>query len=110
MFARALAVEADVLIADEPVTSLDPYHQLHVMELLAAYGRGGRGVIVVLHDLALAARFCTRLMLMKGGRVLTEGTPDSVLTDRWLADAYAITALRSCYEGEPYVLPWRRTS
>ena len=53
-----------MLLADEPIAALDPLHQLQVMELLRATARKGRGVIVVLHDLALAARFCDRLILL----------------------------------------------
>ena len=62
LLARALAVEADILLADEPIAALDPLHQLQVMELLRMTARQGRGVVVVLHDLALAARFCDRLV------------------------------------------------
>ena len=69
LLARALAVDAPMLLADEPIAALDPLHQLQVMELLRATARAGRGVIVVLHDLALAARFCDRLILLAQGGV-----------------------------------------
>ena len=54
LLARALAVEAPILLADEPIAALDPYHQLHVMEILRERSRAGAGVLAVIHDLALA--------------------------------------------------------
>ncbi len=81
LLARALAVEAEFLLADEPIAALDPLHQLQVMEMLRETARQGRGVIVVLHDLALASRFCDRLVLLADGGVLVQGSPREVLTD-----------------------------
>ena len=75
LLARALAVDAELLLADEPIAALDPLHQLQVMDLLRSTAGQGRGVIVVLHDLALAARFCDRLILLAQGRILVEGPP-----------------------------------
>jgi iron complex transport system ATP-binding protein len=90
LLARALAVEAPILLADEPIAALDPYHQLHVMEILQARARSGAGVLAVIHDLALAARFMDRLILMDTGRVAAEGVPASVLTPQNLAATYRI--------------------
>lgn len=90
LLARALAVEAPILLADEPIAALDPYHQLHVMEILQARARAGAGVLAVIHDLALAARFMGRLVLMDAGRVLASGVPAAVLTPENLATAYRI--------------------
>lgn len=64
MIARLLAGEPEILLADEPVQGLDPSHALQVMELLKSIAESGRGVLVVLHDLALAARFCHRILLL----------------------------------------------
>lgn len=108
LFARALAVEAPMLFADEPVAALDPFHQLQIMELLQGRARAGAGVLVVLHDLALAGRFCDRLVLLQGGRVLADGAPDSVLTDDHLRRAYAVEVQRGERDGIGYVLPWSR--
>ncbi|OYX46885.1 MAG: ABC transporter [Alphaproteobacteria bacterium 32-64-14] len=108
LLARALAVEAPLLLADEPVTALDPYHQLHVMEILRERTRSGAGVLAVIHDLALAARFMDRLVLMEGGSVLVEGPPAEVLAPERLAKAYSIAALAGAHGGEPYILPWSR--
>jgi iron complex transport system ATP-binding protein len=106
MLARALAVEGEMLFADEPIAALDPLHQLEIMSLLRDNVKGGRGVVVVLHDLALAARFCDRLVLLAHGRVLADGPPELVLTDANLASAYGIEAIRGMHEGMPYLLPW----
>lgn len=110
LLARALAVEADILLADEPIAALDPLHQLQVMELLRMTARQGRGVVVVLHDLALAARFCDRLVLLAGGRVLSEGEPAKVLCDEHVATAYGVEVLRGERDGVPFLLPWVPTS
>lgn len=93
LLARALAVEAPALIADEPLASLDPGHQIEVMELLAAEARGGALVIVILHDLTMAARYCDRLLLLDRGRVVAEGAVDAVLDEQRLADIYGVRAL-----------------
>lgn len=92
LFARALAVEAPALIADEPLASLDPGHQIDVMELLRAEADGGALVIAVLHDLTMAARYCDRLLLVDGGTVVADGTPAEVLTAERLRSVYGIDA------------------
>ena len=92
LFARALAVEAPALIADEPLASLDPGHQIDVMELLRAEAAGGGLVIAVLHDLTLAARYCDRLLLIDEGRIVADGTPAEVLTAERLRAVYGIDA------------------
>ncbi len=106
LLARAFAVEADMLLADEPTAALDPLHQLGVMELLRRTTHQGRGVLVVLHDLTLAARFCDRLVLLAGGGVLAQGRPADVLTDRNLAVAYGVEVVRGERDGVPYLVPW----
>ncbi|HEY0293314.1 MAG TPA: ABC transporter ATP-binding protein, partial [Hansschlegelia sp.] len=94
LLARAFAVESEWLLADEPVAALDPAHQLGVMERLHEATRRGMGVVVVLHDLTLASRFCDRLVLMAGGRVIGDGAPADVLTDAAAATAYGVTLAR----------------
>jgi len=91
LLARALAVEAPALVADEPLASLDPAHQIRGMEILRARADAGGTVLAVLHDLTLAARFCDRLLVIDGGRLVADGTPDAVLTPRLLAQVYGVT-------------------
>jgi iron complex transport system ATP-binding protein len=108
LLARALAVEAKLLLVDEPVASLDPYHQLGIMDVLRRYVDRGRTVIAVLHDLSLAARYCDRLVLLDEGTVKADGRPDEVLTPANLEEVYRIRALIGG-EGERFVLPVART-
>jgi iron complex transport system ATP-binding protein len=106
LLARTLAVEAETLLVDEPIAALDPLHQLHVMELLRQSTQQGRNVIVVLHDLSLAMRYCDRLVLLAQGGVLTQGRPEQVLTDQHIATAYGVEVLRGEHAGTPFLLPW----
>ena len=108
LLARALAVEAPILLADEPVASLDPYHQLQVMELLRASARKGAAVLVVLHNLTLAGRFCDRLVLLRAGTVLADGPPSEVLTSGFIEHAYQVQTVAGSHRGQSYVLPWAR--
>ena len=108
LLARALAVEAPLLLVDEPIAALDPYHQLHVMEILRERARSGGGVLAVIHDLALASRFMDRLILMDGGHIAAEGVPAEVLTAERLAQVYRIDAASGVEDGRPWLLPWSR--
>lgn len=106
MLARALAVQAAVLLADEPVASLDPAHQLAVLELLARTAKRGTVVLAVLHDLTLAARFANRAIVLAAGRIVADGPPAAVLTKELLAEAFAIDALHLAHESIPVLVPW----
>jgi iron complex transport system ATP-binding protein len=108
LLARALAVEAPALIADEPLAALDPAHQLDVMALLAEEASQGRLVVAVLHDLAMAARFCQRLLLLSQGRLIADGPPEAVLTAERLAGAYGVRAWNGEAEGHRLVVPIER--
>ena len=109
LLARALAVGGAALLADEPVAELDPYHQLQVMDILRARADTGQTVIVVLHEITLAARFCDCLVLLDSGRVAATGSPPDVLTDETLGATYRVRALRGEHAGADYLLPWQRT-
>ncbi|MFS0848770.1 ABC transporter ATP-binding protein [Novosphingobium panipatense] len=108
MLARALAVQAPVLVADEPLASLDPGHQIDVMELLAAEARAGKLVIAVLHDLTMAARFCDRLLLLDRGEVGALGPPLHVLSPARLRSVYGITARTDNTGSWPVIVPEHR--
>ena len=106
LLARALAVEAPYLLADEPLAGLDPQHQLDTLQLLRRISADGTGIVVVLHDLTLAARFCDRLLLLDRGRQIADGPPAEVLDDARLAQVFGVSALRGAQAGEPFLLPW----
>ena len=74
------------------------------METFAALAREGRGAVVSLHDLGLAARWCTRLVLMERGCVVADGPPDAVLTPERLAATYGVTAYRAEAGGAPVIM------
>jgi len=107
LLARALAVGAETLLADEPVAAFDPLHQLRAMAVLRSVVRKGAGVVVALHDLTLAVRFCDRVIALAGGRVVADGPP-SALTDAVIAAAYGVEALRGEHRGEPFLVPWAK--
>ncbi|HET7409912.1 MAG TPA: ABC transporter ATP-binding protein [Paracoccaceae bacterium] len=92
LIARALAQEAPLTLADEPTAGLDPAHQIAAMESFAALVSEGRGAIVSLHDLGLAARWCTRLVMLHEGQVVAEGAPEAVLTLDRLRAIYGVEA------------------
>lgn len=90
--ARALAQATPALLADEPNAGLDPAHQIGLMEVFADMARDGRIILISLHDLSLAARWCGRLILLDAGAVVANGPPDAVLTEENLAKVYGVTA------------------
>lgn len=108
LLARALAVEAPAMLADEPVAQLDSYHQLQIMEVFRRRAAAGAAVVIVLHDLSLAARFCDRLVLLCAGRSIATGAPERVLAPANLEAAYAIRAVYGSHEGTSFIVPWAR--
>ncbi len=92
MMARLLVQDTPLVMADEPAASLDPAQQIALMDRLRSVADAGRGVLVSLHDLGLAARYCTRLVAMKAGRIVADGAPLDVLTPEVLADVFQIRA------------------
>ncbi len=109
LLARALVAEPEILLADEPVAALDLAHQIEVMSLLQCYCRKGGSVVVVLHDLRLAAHYCHRLMLLMGGETLADGAPESVLTGENMAHAFGVRLNREAVSiAQSLTLPWER--
>lgn len=90
--ARALATEARILLADEPTMSLDPRHQLTVMDLLRDQARKGGAVLAVVHDLALAARYADRVIMIQNGRVSADEKPQDALNAERIASVFGIEA------------------
>jgi iron complex transport system ATP-binding protein len=92
VIARALAQDTPLVLADEPIAGLDPGHQIATMTAFAALAQRGKALVVSLHDLGLAARHCTRLVLIDKGRIRADGPPEAVLTEGNLRDVFGITA------------------
>ncbi len=107
MLARALAVEPRLLLADEPVSGLDPRHQLQVMAVLKDLAGAGASVVVTLHDLSLATRFCDRLVLLHNGKMMAQGAPEEVLSTANLETVFGIRAVTGRQDGSLYLLPWQ---
>lgn len=108
LLARALAGDAKILLADEPFAQLDPNHQLHAMEVLQSTAQAGSLVVVVLHDLSIAARHCSRVILMSEGRISADGPPGEILTSDNLRKTFGVDAFIGEHGGAPVILPLRR--
>lgn len=106
LLARALAIQAPVLLADEPLAALDPAHQLRIMQLLQEQARQGLAVAVVLHDLALAMRFCSRIVVLHEGKKIADGEPHIACSDQNLAQAFGIDVARVSWDGGAFAVPW----
>lgn len=105
--ARVLAQEAPLLLLDEPTATLDPRHQQMVMDLARGVATNGGAVVVILHDLNLAASAADRAVLLHEGRIVADGPPWATFTEALLSDVFAchiaVTThpLRNC----PLILP-----
>ena len=92
LIARTLAAQTPVLLLDEPFANLDVRHCLDILAILRAQASGGRTVVVSLHDLNLAGRFCDELLLLHEGEVLAQGDAGSVLTLPLIERAFQVQA------------------
>jgi iron complex transport system ATP-binding protein len=107
-----LAQQTGILLLDEPTTHLDLAHAVEVLDLVVRLRREtGRTVLLVLHDLTLAARYSDVLVVMKAGAVHTAGPPAGVLTPALLDDVFGLEArvFPDPVDGTPIVVPVRRT-
>jgi iron complex transport system ATP-binding protein len=104
--ARVLAVEAPVILADEPTASLDPRYQIDVMKSLRAAADEGVLVIVVTHDLGLAARFADTVLVLSEGRLAAQGAPTDALSDDIMGEVFRVSAYRAEYQREAVIVPW----
>jgi len=109
--AMALAQETDVLLLDEPTTFLDISHQVDVLDLLTDLNHDrGTTIVMVLHDLNLAARYADHLVAMAGGRILAAGSPDEVLTEQTVRDVFGLECrvIPDPLTARPMVVPMGR--
>jgi iron complex transport system ATP-binding protein len=103
-----LAQGTDILLLDEPTTFLDLAHQVDVLDLVERlHGEHGRTVVMVLHDLNLAARYADRLVAVRDGRVVASGSPHEVLTEDVLREVFGLAArvVADPVAGTPLVVP-----
>jgi len=106
--AMALAQETDILLLDEPTTYLDVAHQIEVLDLLTDLNRSrGTTIVMVLHDLNLAARYADELVAMKDGQVHASGAPDVVVTETLVRDVFGMDSrvIPDPVSGSPVVMP-----
>jgi len=104
--ARVLAVQAPVILADEPTASLDPRYQIDVMKSLRNAADQGVLVIVVTHDLGLAARFADAVLVLSDGRLAAQGAPREALSDDIMGGVFRVSAYRAEYQREAVIVPW----
>jgi iron complex transport system ATP-binding protein len=92
LIARALAQDTPILMADEPTASLDPANQISTLKIFSELAQDGRGIRSSIHDLGLAARYCTKLALLDRGKLVAFGSADEVLTPDNLQTVFSIEA------------------
>lgn len=111
LVARALAQQARILIADEPTAGLDPAHTLYLFRDFARLAQEGSTIVTALHDLSLALRYASRVLLLSGGRLVADGPAATVITRDRLAQAFGIETIVTTVssaatpEGIPVVTP-----
>jgi iron complex transport system ATP-binding protein len=106
-----LATRPRLILADEPIASLDLFYQAKIMRTLRRHAGGEHGVIIALHDLALAAHHCDRLCLMRHGKIHAFGTPQEVLDESALSELFGVPIHVDLAHTPPIVLPdWDRGS
>ncbi|MCY4616225.1 MAG: ABC transporter ATP-binding protein [Chloroflexi bacterium] len=107
--ARALAQEAPLLLLDEPTSNLDANAQVEILELVAELAATEAGVLLIVHDLTLAAAYCDRIVLLDRGEVVAEGPPSEVVTSEHVRRVYGggVTVLPHPVSGAPVVIPSR---
>ena len=109
----ALAQQTDLLLLDEPTTYLDVAHQVEVLDLLSDLNQArGTTIVMVLHDLNLAARYADHLVAMREGQIVAEGPPDEVITEECVREVFGMECrvIEDPVTGTPMVIPLGRRS
>jgi len=108
LVARALCQEPEVLLLDEPTSSLDMRHQLEVMEMISTLVKSKKiSAVMALHDLNLAAMFVDKLAILKGGKIYAAGPPADLLNARNIREVYGVEAVVMDNLDRPYIVPLR---
>jgi len=105
LLARSLATEAPLLLLDEPTTSLDIFHQLEVLDLLQQFGARDRTVVAALHDLNLARRVCSHVLLLNQGELVAEGNPQETLSPANIERVFGVHVATADERGLSFELP-----
>ena len=108
MIAKAIAQDSNIILLDEPTSSLDMNHQIEIMDFLTKLNKEKKlTVITVLHDINLASRYSNKLILIKDGRVIDRGSPAEVVTEENMRDAYNLEAAIDLnrYTNKTYLVP-----
>jgi iron complex transport system ATP-binding protein len=106
VLARVLAVEAPVILADEPTASLDPRHQIDIVRNLRAVADKGALVMVVTHDLGLAARFADTVLVLSEGRLVSQGAAAVALSEKVMGEVFRVSAYRAEFQRAAVIVPW----
>lgn len=110
LIAQTLAQDTPTLLLDEPLNNLDLNHQLETMQLLRTLNSEGRTIVVVLHDLNMAAQYCDELVLLDHGHIASRGTPEEVLDPGLILEIFKTRVSVHRQGRRPYVTPvWSKT-
>ena len=103
--AQAAVREPELLLLDEPTSALDLKHQLRVMRIVREIASSGRIVVAVLHDLALAAQFADRIVVLSHGAICADGSPEAAVTQAMLREVYGVLArVERCSQGRLQIM------
>lgn len=105
LIARLVAQEASVIIADEPINGLDPAHQIALMQIFKTLVANGKTVLVSLHDLSLASRWCERILILNDGVLLDDGSAREVMTAGRMEEVYGVEIRKVEAGGQSFVVP-----
>ncbi|MCC8378237.1 ABC transporter ATP-binding protein [Xenorhabdus sp. PB30.3] len=106
-FAMTLAQQTPIILLDEPTTYLDISHQIEMLDLCQRLHQQGKTLVLVLHDINLALRYATRLIMMKNGHIYAEGKPEEIITEQSIADVFdlACRIIRDPESDKPLIIP-----
>ncbi|MEM9277928.1 MAG: ABC transporter ATP-binding protein [Pseudomonadota bacterium] len=105
LIARALAQDTQLLLADEPAAGLDPAHQISLMKSLHDLTSEGKSVVACLHEIPLAARWCSRIVVLNSGAIVADGSPEEVLNETLVSQVYGVQTYRTKTDDGLLVVP-----
>ncbi|WP_340609225.1 ABC transporter ATP-binding protein [Xenorhabdus bharatensis] len=106
-FAMTLAQQTPIILLDEPTTYLDISHQIEMLDLCQRLHQQGKTLVLVLHDINLALRYATRLIMMKSGHIYAEGKPEEIITEQSIVDVFGLACriIRDPESDKPLIIP-----